>query len=80
MGLTAVAEIQFADYIHPAFDQIVTEVGSNIHKNICIKIDRCNITSPAAGKKLAECLQISACTMQKYQFIDKSAVLLLAMT
>lgn len=26
MGLTAVAEIQFADYIHPAFDQIVTEV------------------------------------------------------
>ena len=26
MGLTALAEIQFADYIHPAFDQIVTEV------------------------------------------------------
>lgn len=30
MGLTAVAEIQFADYIHPAFDQIVTEVGLSI--------------------------------------------------
>ena len=26
-GLTAVAEIQFADYIHPAFDQIVTEAA-----------------------------------------------------
>ena len=26
-GLTAIAEIQFADYIHPAFDQIVTEAA-----------------------------------------------------
>ncbi len=27
MGHTAVAEIQFADYIFPAFDQLVNEVG-----------------------------------------------------
>ena len=26
-GHTAVAEIQFADYIFPAFDQLVNEVG-----------------------------------------------------
>lgn len=27
MGYTAIAEIQFADYIYPAFDQIVNEAG-----------------------------------------------------
>ena len=27
MGKTAVAEIQFADYIYPAFDQIVNEAA-----------------------------------------------------
>jgi 2-oxoisovalerate dehydrogenase E1 component beta subunit len=26
-GTTAIAEIQFADYIHPAFDQVVNEVA-----------------------------------------------------
>ena len=26
MGRTAIAEIQFADYIYPAFDQLVNEV------------------------------------------------------
>ncbi len=29
-GLTAVAEIQFADYIHPAFDQVIQIHHRNI--------------------------------------------------
>ena len=27
MGCTAIAEIQFADYIYPAFDQLVNEAA-----------------------------------------------------
>ena len=27
-GSTAIAEIQFADYIHPAFDQVIVQLGN----------------------------------------------------
>ena len=30
MGKTAIAEIQFADYIFPAFDQIVNEAAKYV--------------------------------------------------
>lgn len=38
MGKTAIAEIQFADYIFPAFDQLVNEVRLNIHPNLSISL------------------------------------------
>lgn len=36
MGITAIAEIQFADYIFPAFDQVFQKIQKN-HQN-CIQI------------------------------------------
>jgi 2-oxoisovalerate dehydrogenase E1 component beta subunit len=33
-GATAIAEMQFADYIFPAFDQLVNEVVSNISASL----------------------------------------------
>ena len=30
-GSTAIAEIQFADYIHPAFDQVTASVGQLLY-------------------------------------------------
>ena len=33
-GSTAIAEIQFADYIHPAFDQVCMYVCMYVHINV----------------------------------------------
>jgi 2-oxoisovalerate dehydrogenase E1 component beta subunit len=35
MGGTAIAEIQFADYIFPAFDQIVNEAAKYRYRRYC---------------------------------------------
>ena len=50
MGHTAIAEIQFADYIFPAFDQIVNEAAKyNYRSGGQFSAGKLTIRSPCMG-------------------------------
>ena len=56
-GLRPIAEIQFADFIYPAFNQIVGEAEADV------KSGKVSITSPIAraliGKKVGDTVEVN---------------------